>query len=108
MGGFAKVGDYMNCFGTFKEYIRFGSQPDNYTPPFVIRACRDSIDLQMGRLIHNVVYKSGLCSDTFVVATLIDMYAKCRVIGDAKQLFDKMPKRDLVSWDGHDCGNPKC
>lgn len=26
------------------------------------------------------------------------MYAKCRVIEDAFQLFDKMQQRDLVTW----------
>ena len=29
VGGFAKVGDYMNCFGTFRELIRCGARPDN-------------------------------------------------------------------------------
>jgi pentatricopeptide repeat protein len=29
---------------------------------------------------------------------LIDMYAKCGSIEIARQLFDKMPKRDVVSW----------
>ncbi|XP_059668701.1 pentatricopeptide repeat-containing protein At2g33760-like [Cornus florida] len=98
VGGFAKIGDYMNCFGTFRGYIRSGKQPDNYTLPFVIRACRDTTDLQMGRLIHQIVYKFGLHLDRFVSAALVDMYARCRVIEDARQLFDKMQKRDLVSW----------
>ncbi|GFY93400.1 pentatricopeptide repeat (PPR) superfamily protein [Actinidia rufa] len=98
VGGFAKIGDFMNCFGTFREYIRSGECPDNYTLPFVIRACRDTMDLQMGRLIHHIVYKLALHSDPFVVAALVDMYAKCRVIEDAQQLFDKMPNRDLVTW----------
>uniref|UniRef100_A0A5B7C1L6 DYW domain-containing protein n=1 Tax=Davidia involucrata TaxID=16924 RepID=A0A5B7C1L6_DAVIN len=98
VGGFAKVGDYMNCFGTFREYIRSGERPDNYTLPLVIRACRDTMDLQMGRLIHHIVYKFGLHSDTYISAALVDMYAKCRVIEDARQLFDKMLNRDLVTW----------
>ncbi|CAL5350748.1 unnamed protein product [Camellia sinensis] len=63
VGGFAKIGDYMNCFGTFREYIRSGERPDNYTLPFVIRACRDTMDLQMGRLIHHTVYKFALHTD---------------------------------------------
>ncbi|KAL8149880.1 pentatricopeptide repeat-containing protein CRR2, chloroplastic-like [Apium graveolens] len=98
VGGFAKIGDYMNCFGTFREYVRTGEYPDNYTLPNVIRACRDTMNVNMGRLVHNVVCKFGLDLDQFVVAALVDMYAKCRVLDDARRLFDGMVKKDLVSW----------
>ncbi|KAK1563570.1 hypothetical protein Q3G72_029364 [Acer saccharum] len=98
IGGFAKAGDYVNCFRTFKEFINCGMVLDNYTSPLVIRACRDSRDLIMGRVIHDIVLKSGLPVDQFVCAALVDMYAKCNVIDDARQLFDQMPKKDLVTW----------
>ncbi|KAL6010609.1 hypothetical protein ACLOJK_001044 [Asimina triloba] len=44
------------------------------------------------------------------MAALVDMYAKCGAIDDARHLFDTMPKRDLVTWtvmiSAHaDCGN---
>jgi len=52
VGGFAKVGDYMTCFGTFREIFWCGVWLDNYTIHSVIRTCRDIMDLQMGRLIH--------------------------------------------------------
>lgn len=98
VGGFAKVGDYATSFGIFRELIRCGVTPDNYTLPFVIRACRDMTDLVTGKLIHGVVLKHGLHSDHFVCAALVDMYAKCKLIEDARQLFDNMSSRDLVSW----------
>lgn len=31
-------------------------------------------------------------------AALVDMYSKCGFIVSARQVFDKMPQRDLVSW----------
>ncbi|KAL0344804.1 UNVERIFIED_CONTAM: Pentatricopeptide repeat-containing protein, chloroplastic [Sesamum radiatum] len=55
-------------------------------------------DLEMGRLLHCVVRKYGFGSYLFVAAVLVDMYAKCKAIGDATRLFDEMPTRDLVSW----------
>lgn len=110
VGGFAKGGDYGSCLGTFREIIRSGFRPDNYTIPFVLRACRNTLDLQMGREIHHLVYKVGLHLDVFVAAALVDMYATCGVIEDARQVFDKMQKRDLVTWTVMigayaDCGN---
>ncbi|XP_010247889.1 PREDICTED: pentatricopeptide repeat-containing protein At4g21065-like [Nelumbo nucifera] len=110
VGGFAKAGLYPNCLGTFREIIRSGILPDNFSLPFAVRACRDTSDLQTGRMIHHLVYKSGLHSDPFVSAALVDMYAKCGVIEDARLLFDRIPKKDLVTWtvmiDAHaNCGN---
>ncbi|KAM7464236.1 hypothetical protein LguiA_032357 [Lonicera macranthoides] len=98
IGGFSKVRDYIDCFETFREYIRSGAPPDCYTLPIVIRACRDTINLQMGRCFHLIVYKFAMHSDYFVCAALVDMYARCRVIDDARQLFDKMTRRDVVTW----------
>ncbi|KAI3447446.1 hypothetical protein Pfo_004111 [Paulownia fortunei] len=112
IGGYAKAGDYMNCYSTFREYMRSGDRPNNYTLPVVIRVCRTTTDLQMGRVLHSVVYKYGFHSCPFVAAALVDMYAKSKAIWDATQLFDGMPKRDLVSWTVMigaftECGNPE-
>lgn len=98
IGGFAKVGDYIKCFEIFRELIQSGVRPDNYTLPFLIRACRDMVSVMNGRVVHNVVLKHGLESNCFVCAALVDMYAKCKVIEDAREVFDKMPRRDLVTW----------
>lgn len=98
VGGFAKVGDSFMCYGTFRELIRSGAQPDNYTLPMVTRACRDTSDLQMGRVVQSVAWKNGLNLDRFVCAALVEMYAKCGVIEDARQLFAEMPDKDLVTW----------
>lgn len=98
VGGFVNVGDFTNGFATFRELIRSGVTPDIYTLPFVIRVCRDMMDLKMGRLVHDIVLKHGLLADNFACAALVDMYAKCKVVDDARQLFDKMQNRDLVTW----------
>lgn len=98
VGGFAKLGDCLSCYATFREFLRSGVTPDNYTLPVVIRTCRDRKDLQMGRVIHDVVFKNGLHLDHYVCASLVDMYAKCVVIEDAQQLFERMLYKDLVTW----------
>ncbi|KAK7392633.1 hypothetical protein VNO78_21077 [Psophocarpus tetragonolobus] len=98
VGGFANVGDYAGCYATFREVLRYGVTPDNYTLPSVIRTCRDTKDLQMGQVIHDVVLKHGLLLDHFVCASLVDMYAKCSVVEDAQRLFERMLSKDLVTW----------
>lgn len=112
IGGFAKIGDLGSCLGIFKEFLRSGSRIDNFTLPFALRACRDSKSIRWGMEIHHLVYKSGLHSDVFVSAAVVDMYVKCGCIEDARKVFDRMPLRDTVAWTvmiaGYaECGNPE-
>ncbi|XP_024533172.1 pentatricopeptide repeat-containing protein At4g18520, chloroplastic-like [Selaginella moellendorffii] len=48
--------------------------------------------------IHSQAGKSGCDSDMFVASTLVDLYAKCGSIGNARGVFNRMPQRDVVSW----------
>ncbi|PIM98724.1 hypothetical protein CDL12_28792 [Handroanthus impetiginosus] len=52
----------------------------------------------MGRVLHGIVCKYGFDSSSFAVAALAHLYAKNKDIENARELFDEMPKRDLVSW----------
>ncbi|KGN59149.1 pentatricopeptide repeat-containing protein At4g21065 [Cucumis sativus] len=98
VGGYAKVGNFFSCFWMFRELLRSGAPLDDYSAPVVIRACRDLKDLKCGRLIHCITLKCGLDYGHFVCATLVDMYARCKVVEDAHQIFVKMWKRDLATW----------
>lgn len=40
----------------------------------------------------------GYDLDVFVSSALVDMYSKCRELGDARKVFDEIPKRNIVSW----------
>ncbi|XP_057828380.2 pentatricopeptide repeat-containing protein At2g27610 [Cryptomeria japonica] len=48
--------------------------------------------------IHGVILKSGQDIDVYTGSRLIDLYAKSQLIEDARKVFDKMPERNLVSW----------
>lgn len=40
----------------------------------------------------------GCANDTYVLNSLVDMYAKCGDIVRAREVFDKIVHKDLVSW----------
>eukprot|EP01018_Ginkgo_biloba_P037438 Gb_29878 [translate_table: standard] len=82
----------------YYEMLRAGIQPDNFTFSFVLKACAGLSALQEGKEIHYHIIKKGSESDVFVGAALIDMYAKCGHIDEARHVFDKMCTRDVVSW----------
>ncbi|CAA7394509.1 unnamed protein product [Spirodela intermedia] len=73
-------------------------QPDGFTLPCVLRACARVSSMEAGKRIHGVAVKIGLDCDAFVCNSLISMYSRCGRIGEALQLFDLMPQRNLVSW----------
>lgn len=41
---------------------------------------------------------SGLADNVFPASALLDMYAKCGRMRDARRVFDGMPERNTVSW----------
>ncbi|KAI9176880.1 hypothetical protein LWI28_016353 [Acer negundo] len=71
---------------------------DNYTYPFVLKACGVLMGLVEGREIHGDVVKRGFWSDVFVVNGLIGMYSKCGDMASARFVFDGSEVKDLVSW----------
>lgn len=83
----------------FFDRMRFlGIKPDNFTYPFVFMSCGNLFALKMGGAAHNEVVKSGLLSDFHVAHSLITMYSRCSELSYARNVFDEMEERDLVSW----------
>ncbi|CAA0807701.1 Pentatricopeptide repeat-containing protein -chloroplastic [Striga hermonthica] len=91
--------------GMFQEaielYIRMqfqGVKADNFTFPFIIKACAGIIRLKEGLKIHSTVIKLGLHVDIYICNALITMYAKAACIEGAEKIFGRMLVKDLVSW----------
>ncbi|KAA8542420.1 hypothetical protein F0562_023444 [Nyssa sinensis] len=72
---------------------------DEVTMLGLIIACRNSGELYHGILIHSYMESSEhLNGSTGLCNALIDMYAKCGSMTQARALFDKMPRRDVITW----------
>lgn len=73
-------------------------KPDLTIMVSVLPSCAHLAALQQGKLIHGHILRNGLEMDVSTGNALIDMYAKCGRLEIARRLFEKMPKRDVVSW----------
>ncbi len=73
-------------------------QPDSVTFVAVLNACASMVALEEGRHAHEQIIQSGLELDVFVGNSLVDMYAKCGSMEDARSVFNKMPSRNVVTW----------
>ena len=78
--------------------VERGVLVDDFTYPSVLRACGEILDLGLGREIHSRIKVSGFGRDLFVGNALVAMYVKCGHWDDARNLFDRMPERDIVTW----------
>lgn len=88
------------AFETFFEMQRNGLFADNFTYPFLLKACIGQSWLPLVKMIHNHLEKYGFFQDLFVPNSLIDSYCKCGLLGvkSAMRLFKVMDERDVVSW----------
>ncbi|KAF5734071.1 pentatricopeptide repeat-containing protein [Tripterygium wilfordii] len=91
--------------GPFEESLRLywwmldsGMRPTKFTFPSVLKACSGLQALEEGKEIHDHVRRLGLESDVFVCTALIDLYAKCGDLVEARGVFDGMSYRDVVAW----------
>lgn len=75
-----------------------GMEPDAITCASVLPACGDLSALLLGRRIHEYVERKKLCPNLLLENSLIDMYARCGCLEDAKRVFDRMKFRDVASW----------
>eukprot|EP01018_Ginkgo_biloba_P030661 Gb_29995 [translate_table: standard] len=96
--GYVSVELHEEAIALYYQMQRIGIQPDRYTCPEILKACAGLSALQEGKKIHSYIIRNGFESDVFVGTALINMYAKCGHAQIARQLFDKMSKRDVVSW----------
>ncbi|MCO5589128.1 hypothetical protein L7F22_043094 [Adiantum nelumboides] len=75
-----------------------GLQPDRVTFLSVLRACTSLPSLELGIQVHSHIKLRGLGADVFVASTLVDMYAKCGNVKEARKVFDKMQDKNEVAW----------
>jgi hypothetical protein len=65
--------------------------PNSVTFVGVLNACASVLALEEGRCVHHEIIQSGWELDVFVGSSLVDMYAKCGSMDDARRVFSKMP-----------------
>ncbi|KAK1265572.1 putative pentatricopeptide repeat-containing protein [Acorus gramineus] len=82
----------------FKTSIGGDLKPDSFALSRVLSVCSRLGDLRNGEWIHQYIEEEDMGSNVFVATSLVDMYAKCGSTGMAREVFDRMVVKDVVSW----------
>ncbi|XP_057863265.2 pentatricopeptide repeat-containing protein At4g02750 [Cryptomeria japonica] len=98
IAGYAQNGLVEKALETFKQMYVEGVQPNSTTFSGILPSCAKVGALEQGMDIHRKIIEGGFSSDIVVVSALVDMYAKCGSIHKARDLFDNMPERNVISW----------
>ncbi|KAL1551180.1 putative pentatricopeptide repeat-containing protein [Salvia divinorum] len=97
ISGYIKCGLIEKALEAYKSILRQGLESLNkITLSTVIIMLSKKGWVDLGEVIHAQVVKLGFESYAFVGSPLVDMYAKCGLISEAKRVFDELPERNLV------------
>ncbi|CAN6923350.1 unnamed protein product [Brassica oleracea] len=83
----------------FYQRIRHaGGRLDQFSFTPILKAAAKVSALFEGTELHGLALKLATLSDPFVKTAVMDMYACCGKIVEARKVFDEMPQRDVVTW----------
>ncbi|KAJ7963586.1 Pentatricopeptide repeat [Quillaja saponaria] len=95
---FAESDSPTDAISFFYRLRQFAVLPDHFTCSFVLKACARSLDMYSGIVVHVYIEKLGFQSNVILQNMIVNLYAVCGAMGDARLLFEKMSQRDVVTW----------
>ncbi|XP_058096385.1 pentatricopeptide repeat-containing protein At5g15300 [Magnolia sinica] len=98
MRGSAQSSYPSKAISLYMRMDRSGLRPDNFTFPFLLKACTKLSCISTGNQIHSKIVKFGFEADTFVRNSLINLHANCGDLDVARRLFEASGKRDPAAW----------
>nr|KJB43706.1 hypothetical protein B456_007G212600 [Gossypium raimondii] len=96
--GLSSYGLYGDLLSVYTKCRVLNCPSDDFTFPFVIKACSALGASGIGQQIHCVVLRKGYERNVVIMTSFIDFYARNVDIGIARKLFDRISDPDLVSW----------
>ncbi|XP_077210008.1 pentatricopeptide repeat-containing protein At5g66520-like isoform X2 [Tasmannia lanceolata] len=106
--GYSETGAHSVALHLY-SLMRVQSIPcDSFTFPPVLRSSSTLKRIDIGQELHGLVSKKGFGSKVIVQTALIDMYCACGFPNYARQLFNRVPERDVICWNTMIAGYVKC
>ncbi|CAH8358398.1 unnamed protein product [Eruca vesicaria subsp. sativa] len=97
-GGYVQRGEAVLGLPLFREMIRCGFPLDSVVMVSLVMACGQLGMLKHGKSVHGWCIRRCSCLGLNLGNAVVDMYVKCSRLAYAQRVFDKMPRRDVISW----------
>ncbi|CAA6666300.1 unnamed protein product [Spirodela intermedia] len=98
ISGYLQDGEVDKVLRTCRRMVMEDLRFDSVTLSSILSACAGTENLKLGIEGHGYCIRNGLDTDSTVASGIIDVYAKCRKIELARQVFDMAANRDLIMW----------
>jgi pentatricopeptide repeat protein len=98
ISGHVRLGHHGEAIELLKDMLIKGFEPNLYTYSIILSICGDVPAIEWGKQTHCCIMKPGFESNVVLGSALIDMYAKCGRVSEARKVFDNLITKNLVSW----------
>ncbi|MBA0743851.1 hypothetical protein Gogos_006505 [Gossypium gossypioides] len=89
---------FQEALEAFSQMRLVGFKPNNFTFAGVFKACIGLEALDIAKGVHVCVLKTRYEYDLYVGVALLELYTKCGDIGNVQQIFEEIPKTDVIPW----------
>ncbi|KAE7998811.1 hypothetical protein FH972_003319 [Carpinus fangiana] len=108
ISGYVRCRRFEDAVNIFQRMRRESNEkPDEATVVSTLSACTALKNLELGKEIHSSI--GNELEVTIIISNaLLDMYAKCGCLSIARQIFDEMPKKNVICWTSMVSGYVNC
>ncbi|KAI5059652.1 hypothetical protein GOP47_0025971 [Adiantum capillus-veneris] len=96
--GYYQNGHFVDAISLFEKMLSTGAELSQVTHVSVIKAWASFGAVRQGMWMHSLVTEAGDELQTFVGSSLVDMYGRYGMLHDARKIFEKLQKQDVVEW----------
>ncbi|KAH7832795.1 hypothetical protein Vadar_000006 [Vaccinium darrowii] len=100
MQGCAQSVNYLEAVDLFVRLHREGLELNSFVFTSILKLLVSVESGELCRSVHACLYKLGHKSIAFVGTSIIDAYSACGLVDDAREAFDEIIWKDMVSWTG--------
>ncbi|XP_077251683.1 tetratricopeptide repeat (TPR)-like superfamily protein [Tasmannia lanceolata] len=98
--GYAQCNEFFDAIELFLRLHREGQELNPFVFTTILKLSVSMEFAEFGQHIHACIYKLGHDFDAFVGTALVDAYSICGFINDAREVFEGIRDKDMVSWTG--------
>lgn len=111
IAGYALHGYSEEALCMYYQMRDAGVKMDHFTFSIILRICTRLASIAHAKEAHAGLIRHGFGLDIVASTTLVDFYSKWGRVEDARRVFDRMPEKNVISWNAliagygnHGCG----
>ncbi|XP_024985420.1 pentatricopeptide repeat-containing protein At3g16610 [Cynara cardunculus var. scolymus] len=98
IAGSSLHGMYHEMIDLVQEMQKVGLRPNSSTIVAILPAIGEANELMQGKAVHGFCLRRRFDGDVVVGTGLLDMYAKCECLENARRVFDTINVKNDVTW----------